>query len=156
MSTLISAKVRMIFEDVVNSIDFPNVAVCPVFIKLFGLEQCSHVLLLCFDWECSVNPCAACVYVLAFEVWVSASLEHHFPERLIISHNENSLTQSQKNASLFLRKVFLFFLHFMLDLMPGAGAAPRQVSRKNFTFCEVFLRGGRLSLFVRCDLLTGS
>ena len=137
MSIFISAKVRMIFEDVVNSIDFPNVAVCPLHIELFSLEQCDHVLLLCFDWKCSVNPCAACVYVLAFEVWVSASLEHHFPERLLISHNENSLTQSQKNASLFLRKVFLFFLHFMLDIPPSAGA-PRA------TGCQ-----GKTSLFVK-------
>ena len=142
MSTLISAKVRMIFKDVVNSIDFPNVAVCPVFIKLFGLEQCGHVLLLCFDWECSVNPCAACVYVLAFEVWVSASLEHHFPERLIISHNENSLTQSQKNASLFLRKVFLFFCILCLTWCRARGPPHVRCQEKTSLFVKFFWGGG--------------
>lgn len=141
MSTLISAKVRMIFEDVVNSIDFPNVAVCPVFIKLFGLEQCGHVLLLCFDWKCSVNPCAACVYVLAFEVWVSASLEHHFPERLIISHNENSLTQSQKNASLFLRKVFLFFCILCLTSRPRRGRRGQRDVKEKLHFLWSFFEG---------------
>ena len=109
MSTLISAKVRMIFEDVVNSIDFPNVAVCPVFIKLFGLEQCGHVLLLCFDGERGVNPCASCVDVLAFEVWVSACLEHYLPECFLISHNGDQYIRIfLKVNSLF--QLFLFAL----------------------------------------------
>ena len=82
-------EVTVVFEDVVNPDNLPHVAVCPFFVKLFGLEQCGHVLLLCFDWECSVNPCAACVDVLAFEVWVSACLEHYLPEFFLFSHNAN-------------------------------------------------------------------
>ena len=49
------AEVTVIFKDVVNSIDFPHVAVCPLHIELFGLEQCNHILLLCFDGERGVT-----------------------------------------------------------------------------------------------------
>ena len=87
------AEVTVIFKDVVDSIDFPNVAVCPLHIELFSLEQCNHILLLCFDGERGVNPCASCVDVLAFEVWVSACLEHDLPECFLISHNGFSISE---------------------------------------------------------------
>ena len=81
------AEVTVVFEDVVDSINFPNVAVCPLHIELFGLEQCDHVLLLCFDWKRGVDSGAACVDMLAGEVWVSAGLEHYLPEWFLFSHN---------------------------------------------------------------------
>ena len=45
----------------------------------------------------------------------------------------------------------------MLDIPPSAGA-PRATGCQGKTslFVKFFLRGRRLSLFVRCDLLTGS
>ena len=109
MSIFISAKVRMIFEDVVNSIDFPNVAVCPLHIELFGLKQCDHVLLLCFDWKRGVDSGAACVDVLAFEVWVSACLEHYLPECFLISHNGDQYIRIFLKVNKFFQ-LFLFAL----------------------------------------------
>ena len=81
------AEVAVIFEDVVNSENLPHVTVCPLHIELLGLKQFDHVLLFCFDWKRGVNSGAACVDVLAFEVWVSACLEHYLPECFLISHN---------------------------------------------------------------------
>ena len=77
----------MVFEDVINSENLPHVAVCPFVIELLGLEQFVHVLQPCFDWKRGVDSGAACVDVLAFEVWVSACLEHDLPECFLISHN---------------------------------------------------------------------
>mgnify|MGYP003115519913 FL=1 len=116
-------EVTVIFEDVVNSIDFPHVAVCPFFVELFGLEQCGHVLLLCFDGERGVNSGAACVDVLAFEVWVSACLEHYLPECFLISHNGDQYIRIfLKVNSLF--QLFLFFLE-AVDLILLALVADR-------------------------------
>ena len=117
------AEVTVIFEDVVNSIDFPHVAVCPFFVELFGLEQCGHVLLLCFDWKRGVDSGAACVDVLAFEVWVSACLEHYLPECFLISHNGDQYIRIfLKVNSLF--QLFLFFLE-AVDLILLALVADR-------------------------------
>lgn len=77
----------VILKNVVNSNNLPHVAVCPFVIELLGLEQFVHVLKSCFDWKRGVNPCAACVDVLAFEVWVPACLEHYLPECFLVSHN---------------------------------------------------------------------
>ena len=103
------AEVTVIFEDVVNSIDFPHVAVCPFFVELFGLEQCGHVLLLCFDWKRGVDSGAACVDVLAFEVWVSACLEHYLPECFLISHNGDQYIRIFLKVNKFFQ-LFLFTL----------------------------------------------
>ena len=117
------AEVAVIFEDIVDSIDFPNVAVCPLHIELFSLEQCNHILLLCFDGERGVNLCASCVDVLAFEVWVSACLEHYLPECFLISHNGDQYIRIfLKVNSLF--QLFLFFLE-AVDLILLALVADR-------------------------------
>ena len=77
----------VILKNVVNPDNFPHVAVCPFVVELLGLEQFVHILQPCFNGECGVNPCAACVDVLAFEVWVPACLEHYLPECFLVSHN---------------------------------------------------------------------
>ena len=77
----------VILKNVVNPDNLPHVTVCPLHIELLGLKQFDHVLLFCFDGERGVNPRAACVNVLAREVWVSACLEHYLPECFLVSHN---------------------------------------------------------------------
>ena len=81
------AEVAVVFEDVVNSENLPHVAVCPFVVELLGLKKFVHVLQPCFDWKRGVDSGAACVDVLAFEVWVSACLEHYLPECFLVSHN---------------------------------------------------------------------
>ncbi len=77
----------MILKNVVNPDNLPHVAVCPFVVELLGLKKFVHVLQPCFDWKRGVDSGAACVDVLAFEVWVSACLEHYLPECFLISHN---------------------------------------------------------------------
>ena len=77
----------VILKNVVNPDNLPHVAVCPFVVELLGLEQFVHIFQPCFDWKRGVNPCAACVDVLAFEVWVPACLEHYLPECFLVSHN---------------------------------------------------------------------
>ena len=77
----------MILKNVVNPDNLPHVAVCPFVVELLGLKKFVHVLQPCFDWKRGVDSGAACVDVLAFEVWVSACLEHDLPECFLISHN---------------------------------------------------------------------
>ena len=102
MSTILFAEVVVVFEDVVNSDNLPHVAVCPFVIELLGLKKFVHVLKSCFDWKRGVNPCAACVDVLAGEVWVSACLEHYLPECLSFSHNfKQSITIFSKSQLFF-------------------------------------------------------
>ena len=93
------AEVTVVYINPVDSDNLPHVAVCPFFVKLFSLEQCNHILLLCFDGERGANPCASCVDVLAFEVWVSACLEHYLPEFFLFSHNGNQYTGILKKVN---------------------------------------------------------
>ena len=81
------AEVAVVFKNVFNSENLPHVAVCPFVVELLGFEQFVHILQPCLDWKRGVNSGAACVDVLAFEVWVSACLEHDLPECFLISHN---------------------------------------------------------------------
>ena len=102
MSTILFAEVVVVFEDVVNSDNLPHVAVCPFVVELLGLEQFVHVLQSCFDWKRGVNPCAACVDVLACKLRVSACLEHYLPECLSFSHNlKQSITIFSKSQLFF-------------------------------------------------------
>ena len=77
----------VILKDVVNPNNFPHIAVCPFVIELLGLKKFIHIFQPCFDWKRGVNPCAACVDVLACKLRVSARLKNYVPKCLSFSHN---------------------------------------------------------------------
>jgi len=99
--TLLFAEVVVIFEDVVNSDNFPHIAVCPLIIELLGLKKFVHIFQPCFDWERGVNPCATCMDMFACKLRVSARLKNYVPKCLSFSHNfKQSITIFFKSQAL--------------------------------------------------------